>query len=324
MTENTNSPAPASESALSRPLTLDDAAGIDFDEPEEANAEEEETTQSADATGEAEQGQETDEIETAEDGEVEDGEAGEETPKPSAEPTDDVHVTVNGEKVALSELKLGYMRQADYSRKTQEVASRRKGFDDMVGRVERSVNAVAQYLANQIPAAPDAQLAMTNPTEYVQRMAAHETAMAQVNTLLTQAAEVQQVVGALTTEQRTELMATENAKLRDAFPQTSTAEGRKAFFEAAATAAKSIGYTDEEIGHAMDHRLFALAHYAGIGLQAMKAREKAKAKTQNVPPVVPPKARQQGNQASARRNQEGMKRLAKTGSIDDALNIDWV
>jgi len=321
MTETTNSPAPASESALSRPLTLDDAMEIDFAEPEEANVEEETATQSDETPGEAEQGQETEEIEAAEEN-AEEGEAGSEEPKP--EPTDDVHVTVDGKSVPLSEVKLGYMRQADYSRKTQEVASRRKDLEAKVARVDASVNAVAQFLAQQIPAAPDPQLALTNPGEYVAKEAQHKAALAQINTLLTQAAEVKEVTKALTQEQRSELIAAENAKLHEAFPQTRTDEGRKSFFETAAATAKALGYSDEEIGQAMDHRLFALAHYAAKGMQAERAQQKAKEKVQNAPPVAPQKARPQSpSQATARRNQEAIKRLAKTGSIDDALNIDW-
>ncbi len=288
MTETTNSPAPASESALSHPLTLDDAASINFDDPEEGTEEVVEGQQSAETPGEAEQGQETEEIEAAEEN-AEEGEAGSDEPKP--EPTDDVHVTVDGKSVPLSEVKLGYMRQADYSRKTQEVASRRKDLEAKVARVDASVNAVAQFLAQQIPPPPPAELAYTNAPEYVAKKAHYEAAVDQLNKLLTQAAEVKEVTSALTQEQRSELIAAENAKLHEAFPQTRTDEGRKVFFETAAGAAKAAGYSDEEIGQAMDHRLFALAHYAAKGMQAEKAQQKAKEKVQNAPPVAPQKAR---------------------------------
>jgi hypothetical protein len=321
MTETTNSPAPASESALSHPLTLDDAANLDLIDPEEDNETVEASQQSDETTGEAVEGQETEEIEAVEEG-AEEGAAGDDTPKP--EPTDDVHITVNGEKVPLSEVKLGYMRQADYSRKTQEVASRRKGLEEMIASAEARIDAVAAHLAGVLPPEPDAHLAMTNPAEYVQKMAMHNAAVAKFRDLMAQAGEVKAVAAKLTEEQLSDLKASENAKLNETFPQTRSPEGRKAFFEAGASAAKSVGYSDEEIGQVMDHRLFALAHYAQLGMQAEKAREKAKVKTQNAPPVAPQKARPQGAaQTAARRNQEGMKRLARTGSIDDAMSIDW-
>ena len=49
-----------------------------------------------------------------------------EQPETSVVINDDVEVEVNGEKLKVSELKQGYMRTADYTRKTQEVARQRK------------------------------------------------------------------------------------------------------------------------------------------------------------------------------------------------------
>src|SRR5690606_39042023 len=121
-----------------------------------------------------------------------------------------------------------------------------------------------------------------------------------------------------------ERIASEDAALVARFPATTTQEGRQKFFTEAVLAAKELGYSDAEVKQALDHRLFALAHYANIGMKAEKAREKAKVKAQHAPPVAPQKQRQHGgNQAAARRNQEAVKRLARTGSIEDAMSIDF-
>jgi len=327
MTENTNSPAPAGESALSQPLSIDDAMALDIFDPSEDTEEVENAEQSQDEPGEIEDDQEADEIEAdADDEEGEDeGETDEgDDAEPAPEPTDDVHVTVNGEKVALSELKAGYQRQADYSRKTQEVSEKRKGLEALSARVNQTVEAVADFLIKQIPPAPDPQLAMTDPNRFVQMKAMHEAATAQVSALLEQAGQVKQVEQALTNEHKRELLTQENAKLVERFPVTPTKEGHAKFFETASAAAKELGYNDDEIKSVMDHRMFALAHYAAMGMRAEKAQAKAKAKVQNAPPVASPKAQKQGvNASKARRNQEAMKRLARTGSIADALAIDF-
>lgn len=317
---------PSGGTGEAEPLSLDDAMALDIFDPSEEPEEAENAEQSQDEPGEIEDDQEPDEIEATADDEAEGEEPGEtdEASEPAPEPADDVHVTVNGLKVALSELKAGYQRQADYSRKTQEVAERRKGLEAMSARVNQTVEAVADFLIRQIPAAPDPQLAMTNPSQFVQQKAMHEAATAQVHALLEQAGQVKDVVQALTVEQQRELLQQENAKLAEVFPATATDEGRKAFFDTAAAAAKELGYSDDEIKTVMDHRMFSLAHYAAIGMRAEKAREKAKAKVQNAPPVASPKAQKQGvNASKARRNQEAMKRLARTGSIADALAIDF-
>lgn len=321
MTEATaNAGLPASDSAQPS-ITLDDAANIDFSDPGVDNEEVEEEQQSETETDEAE-GQESDETPSEEDDTAEaEDEGAEDAAKP--EPEDDVTVTVNGQKLSLSTLKAGYMKERDYRHKTQELGNKRRDLEALSARVNQSVEAIAEFLTKQIPEAPDPQLAMTNPGEYVQKKALHEAAMVQVNAILSKAGDVKDVANTLTTEQRKELIDSENAKLAEAFPVTATQEGRKKFFEKAASAAKELGYSEEEINSTTDHRMFALAHYASIGFAAEQAKAKAAKKVANAPPVAQQRRQQGANASKARANQEAMKRLSKSGSIHDALSIDF-
>lgn len=308
------------------PLSLDDAANLDVYDPEEDTSDSDQEQQSESVTDEVDEGQESEEIDAnAEvDDETETEVEGEENETSATEPGDDVSVTVNGEKLTLNELKRGYLREGDYTRKNQVVAQKSKDLEALSARVTQSVDVIADFLVKQIPSPPDPQLAMTNPGEFVQRKAMYEAAVQQVNALLSQAGEAKDVVNTLSAEQRRELIASEDAKLVEAFPATATKEGREKFFNTAATAAKELGYSDEEIKEAVDHRIFALAHYAAIGMRAEKARGKALQKVANAPPVAPQKARPQNTQqASTRRNQEAVKRLSRTGSIEDAMAIDF-
>lgn len=325
-TEAATTPALSGSDSVRTSLSLEDAANIDFYDPDEdqGTVEDEQDQHSESETDEADDGQEADEFEASEDGDdvAEGEEQGEESSTP--EPADDATVTIDGQKLTLAELKKGYHREADYTRQKQRVSQKEQQLEAMSARVTQSVDAIADFLIKQIPPAPNPQLAMTNPSQFVQQKALHEAATAQVEALLGQAGEVKAVSQALTVEQKQELIASENAKLVEAFPVTATDAGRQKFFETAASAAKELGYSEQEIAQAVDHRMFALAHYAAIGMRAEKAREKARDKVQNVPPVAAPKARQQGgNQMAARRNQEAKKRLARTGSIDDAMAIDF-
>lgn len=246
-----------------------------------------------------------------------------ETEGVEAEVKDDVVVTVNGEKVALSDLKAGYMRQSDYSRKTQELGNKRRDLDALSARVTHSVSAVAEFLAQQIPDAPDTTLAMTDPNRFVREKAMHEAAMAKVNSLLTQAGDVKGIANQLTKEQHSELLAQENAKLAEVLPMTATPEGRKKFFDNASSTAKELGYSDQEIAAVADHRMFRLAHYARLGMEAEKAKAKAATKVANAPPVTPTRRPQGQNPSQAKANQDAMKRLNRTGSIHDAIHIDF-
>lgn len=327
--EITNSSASVDESANLQPSTsLDDPANLDFYDPEEDNAEAAAAQESAAETVEADDedlGQETEETAEETDTEADDEvEEGEDQEPEATEIKDDVEVTLQtGDKVALSELKSGYLRQADYSRKTQELGNKRRDLEALATRVTNSVNAIAELLTASVPPMPDQALALTDPQKHYRMKVLHDTAMAKVAEVINKANEPKEALNKLTQEQRAELIQSENAKLVEAFPQTATTEGRKAFFETTASVARELGYSEEEIAQATDHRLFKLAHYARIGMQAEKAKAKAKQKVANVPPVAPAKRQPSANANQQRRNQEAMKRLNRTGSIHDAMAIDF-
>jgi hypothetical protein len=322
-----NSAASAVESDRADLSTdIDNPANLDFYDPadDEEKRDNETAEQSAtDANGETDEGEtaqeaESDDDVTSTDDTTETAES--ETDQPAIK--DDVVVDVQGEKLPLSELKSGYMRTADYTRKTQEVATQRRGLETLTARVTDSVNAIADLLIAQAPKMPDPSLAMTDPGRYVQEKAIHEAAMGQINAVIEKATAPKEVANKLTAEQRSEYLASENAKLAEAFPQTAKPETRKKFFDDAMSAAAELGYSAEEIQSATDHRMFKLAHYAKLGMAAEKARAKATQKVANVPPMAQQK-RQAPIAGKQRANQEGMRRLAKTGSMADAMAIDF-
>lgn len=293
---------------------LDNPENLNFAEPEEqANQEVEQSGTETDSETDApvEDGQEAED--PADNAETEEG-------AQPAEVKDDVIVDVAGEKLPLSELKAGYQRQADYTRKTQELGNKRRDLEALSTRVTASVNAIADLLVKQIPAAPDPSLAMTDPGKYVADKAMHDAMMAQVAAVIEQAQAPKEAVNTLTQEQRAELLQSENAKLAEAFPQTAKPETRKKFFDDVTRVASELGYSQSELEGVTDHRMFKLAHYAKLGMDAEKAKAKATQKVAKVPPMA-----QQKRQAPAqvRANQDAMKRLAKTGSIHDAMAIDF-
>jgi len=293
---------------------LDNPENLNFEEPEEqANQEVEQSGTETDSETDApvEDGQEAEE--PADNAETEEG-------AQPAEVKDDVIVDVAGEKLPLSELKAGYQRQADYTRKTQELGNKRRDLEALSTRVTQSVNAIADLLVKQIPPAPDPTLAMTDPGKYVADKAMHDAMMAQVASVIEQAQAPKDAVNTLTQEQRAELLQSENAKLAEAFPQTAKPETRKKFFDDVTRVAGELGYSQADLEGVTDHRMFKLAYYAKLGMDAEKAKAKATQKVANVPPMA-----QQKRQAPAkvRANQDAMKRLAKTGSIHDAMAIDF-
>ncbi|RVG96700.1 hypothetical protein CN221_11150 [Sinorhizobium meliloti] len=308
------------ESENARPsLSLDDAANLNFAEPEEANEQEEEEQQSASETGETtEDGQETDE--TA----AESDEPAESEQDEAANEAEDIVVTLKGgEQVPLEELKLGYMRDRDYRHKTMDLGKRSSSLEAMSTRVASTANAIAEFLIQQLPQEPSRALAIQNPNEYTRAKAVYDSALEQVQRLIDMSAEPKNVAGELNNAVTEETLAAENAKLLEAFPHLVKDDAREKFFSDAFKVGEDLGFSQDEMQGFTDHRYFKVMHYAMLGLQAEQARGKALNKVNNAPPATP-KAKPNGAvNPQARKNQDAMKRLSKTGSIKDAMSIDF-
>ena len=325
MSDNDNLPSGGNGTAQPSDNSGENFDFLDFDEQDrepanakpdnDENADQQETTEAEsqeveNPEGEAEQG----------DGTEAEGEGAE---KP--EPTDDVTVKLpTGEAVPLAELKNGYMRDRDYRIKTTQVAETRRDLEAQASRITQTVDALASFLAQQLPPEPDPGLIYTDYVKFGQQKAIHDAAVAQINAIIQLGATPKETVNKLTEQQRAEVLATENAKLAERFPQTTKEAGRKEFFDRAMKAAAYFGIPPSEVQSETDHRRFALAYYAQLGLEAEAAKKTAQEKVKNVPPVSPPKRQATSNAAvNARTNQEAMKRLAKSGSLKDALAIDF-
>lgn len=314
ISENDNPALAGTENA--KPSAADTSNEWDYFDPDE-----DQDNETAASTDEIEnEVEEAADVDAMDDEPATDEESGGEV-KPKAK--DDIKVVMpDGSELALAEVKSGYLRQADYSRKTLEVAEKRKGVEALADRIERTVQGVAQFLANQIPEEPPLALSMTDPQAYVHRKATYDAVVAQVNALIQMGAEPSAVKSALSQEDQSERLTRENEMLVQAFPETKKPEARQAFFEKAFSAARQLGFTDVETKSVVDHRHFALAYWAAKGMAADKALATAKAKVKNAPPIAAGPTRQR-TAGQAAQNTDAMRRLSKTGSIRDALSVDF-
>jgi hypothetical protein len=164
-------------------------------------------------------------------------------------------------------------------------------------------------------------LALRDPNGYVRAKAQHEAALAQVKTLIELGEKAKGVTAAISEADKQAMIARENAMLAERVPEVATEKGRQQFFSRTAEVAQELGFSMDELQGVTDHRIFVLAHYAKVGMEAMKARQVAKAKTQSAPPVAPRKPGQ--GTAVKSGNVEAMRKLARSGSIRDALRVDW-
>lgn len=269
----------------------------------------------------------TPESEIAEGTDDEEGEAEEEPDEeseeePAREAEESAVVKLaDGSQVTVGELIKGHLRQSDYTRKSQEVASARKAVEAEASQLSKITQAFVDHLSGMIPAEPDHAMALRDPAAYTRAKAQYDAAISQVQKLIELGSQPKEVTDRMTQEQRRQVVQQENARLVEMFPEAGTQDGRRKFFEGVQEVANTLGFTDEELQQSTDHRLFALAHWAKQGMAAQKAKEAAKAKAKKAPPVTPQKPGDAGRKAS--KNSDAMRKLIRTGSFKDALAVDW-
>ncbi|ODR92445.1 hypothetical protein [Sinorhizobium alkalisoli] len=296
------------------PASYDD---LDFREPQEANPQGEEEEKRG-GEGTDHYADEPDEIDPEGDEPIPPDE------EEMANEAEDMIVTLKGgEQIPLEELKLGYMRDRDYHQKTQDLAKRGRALESMSSRLAATANAVAELVAGQIPDEPPEELRLSDPAAYQRQRALHQAGLEQLARVMALADEPAGVVAELQSAAAEERLAAENAKLLDAFPQTGHDEGRQAFFADAFETARELGFSEQEMREVIDHRLFKLAHYARLGLNAERARAKALQKVTEAPAPAPRLKAKSQAQRQNRESREAMRRLARSGSIRDAMAVDF-
>lgn len=287
----------------------DDPENFDYHDPDEEQDDGavEETEGTDDEPDEAE----------AED-EAEDQETEDEPEAPAL--ADDVIVKMgDGTTLTLAELKDSPMLKADHTRKTQELSNERKAVEADVQRMEAITQNFVSHLSQLVPPAPEPSLALSDPNAYTAQRATHEAAMEQLQTLMGVQAEIKDVSGGMTEADRKKEVIEENGKLVAMFPEAESGETREKFFGDVAETAVALGFSHEELGQVTDHRIFALAHYAKVGQEFLKNKTKAKAKVAKAPPAP---ARKPGGK-KAKGNAAAMRKLRNSGSLDDALKVDF-
>ena len=310
MTEETDN-APEMDATDNFATSTDDNAN-DFDYFDPDEDQDTETAEESDAPDdEAEEGEpeaEADEAET------------EEAPVVYADETAKVKLA-DGTETTVAELTQSRMRQSDYTRKTQELANERKTVQADVERMQRITTAFVDHITALVPDAPPASLALSDPGKYTAQKAQHEAAMAQVQQLIEMGDAPKQIGAALSEADNQKQLQEANQRLVEMFPEAAGGATREAFFNGVQSVANDLGFSNADLSSIRDPRIFALAHWAHKGMAADKAKATAKAKVAAAPPATPRKPGQGARQANG--NAQAMQKLARSGSLRDALAVDW-
>jgi hypothetical protein len=268
---------------------------------------------------------ETEEVITAE-VETEEVEAPAEIEAVSEAPSDDPVFEIDGEKVTLSELRKERLRQADYTRKTQELAEQRKAVEatEADRRVKRDefVQLLDTVKAALQPVAPSPDLRNEDPAEYAAQWADYQARMEEVRAVEAKQAEILAEQEKERSDAVAAFKAEQKAKLLEAVPEwqdeTVAVTQTRKLVEFAKT---KYGFEDAEAGNILDARLWLLLKDANA---YHEARAKGEEKVAALAPskVLKPGARPaQPNVVSQKRKeqQELINRHRKTGRESDAI-----
>jgi hypothetical protein len=307
-------------------------------QPEEQTEGEQQADDDEATTQGDEDGEEPSEEPEAEDGEGTD-EEGEEPDEPEAT-AKAITIELDGKPVTLTadEVRQGYLRQADYTRKTTALAEERRTFQ---GHAQAVVTERQQYAAllpvleqqikSLMPQEPDwDRLAVEDPVEFNRQWAAKQMRDAKLTAIQAEQHRLSSLQQQEAQQQTAQQIAAEREKLVNANPQWSNPERWTQDRQAVRDYLAGYGYSADEIGAVTDHRAVVIAHKARLYDAMMKRGTKpgVVVKPQQQAPRPVPKqgapAPKPGTAPMRRPPSEltrAKMRLAKTHSLTDAARV---
>lgn len=311
---------------------------------DDAEVEDEEVQDIGDDVDEDEEDEESedqsDEDDGAEDDEASEDEAtdedAEEDEKPKKSDKTPRLALPDGEEVTAEdvlELKRGNLRQADYTRKTQEAAAIRKEATERRDQLDRQLTEVKAVLEMLAPEEPDwAKLRAENPAEYAAQAADWDRFQKRLGAVNTEIEANRQAARAEFEKEMQEVARVEHEKLLQAFPEwldDKVRESQRAALWDFAT--KTYGFSEEELNGAIDSRLIRLLvdakKQSDVEAKAEELRKKGgkKGKKQGSKTLKPGSSRSRTEPTSdkklGKQRNEALSRWQQTGRNEDALGF---
>lgn len=243
-------------------------------------------------------------------------------------------VKVNGEEieVGLDELKAGYSRQSDYTKKSQALAEERKTFEQDRNSVLLERQQYAQLLGalqTQLTAfaepKPDFDRMYDEDPLEATRVERQWTQRQQQRAKKLQAIQLEQQRVAQANQQNQQqqlqqLLATEIEKLPEAIPEWKVEEVAAKEREELREYLVSQGVEEDELQALVRANHIAVLRKAMLYDRGQKRVKKA-AKDGRKTRTVRPGSRQAQVQPSSRRTKSARQRLARSGRLDDAASL---
>lgn len=287
------------------------AAKAESTDPESKESEEEAVEAEAEETQESEEQEE----------ESEESEEGDSEPKT-------VTIKIDGKEVevTLDELKNGYQRQADYTRKTMEAAEQRKAAEAEINAAIQERKTYADNLQRmqiQLESAIQEQsnidwqaLIATDPQEYLKQQHLYQERQAQ---LQRNAIEQQQVNAKIQAEEQSRYQSylqAQQEELLAKLPEWKNDEKSKAEKVALREYLLNQGFDQKQVDNVSDAKAVIMARKAMLYDKMMSKAQAVAKKVSNLPQKVEKPGVAESRNLDKRSN--AFQRLSKSGSIDDA------
>lgn len=275
-------------------------------------------------------------------GEAANGE--EEPPEAEAKPKDEkpdpanVFVEIDGHKIPIDEVRRGFMRQADYTRKTQAVAEQVREFEAVKaqteaerGELQTILNVSLEVLRARMPQPPSKDLIRTDPMGYMEQSEAYNEAVAQVNQLLgaqqhmgqkqtveqQQAAKKQEAEAAERQQQELDARREAAVSVQKTHPHLFTEKGWGDLRQGVQKHSATLGLDLEAFSKITDPRAFPVLELATKYLDLQAAKPAVEERIKAAPPIRPSVRQAPGTREGQSRKQ-AMDRLRKEGTIEAA------
>lgn len=250
-------------------------------------------------------------------------EAEEEEDKP---PVYTVKVDGKNVEVTLEELQKGYSREADYTRKTQQVSEERRAFQAEAELVRTERQQYSQLLGSlqaqlQQNAAPQVDMDRLYSEDPIEWMRQKELARDAEKVHAAIQSERQRLSHIQAQEQYQSMqahLAQQQDAMLKAIPEWANPDKAKAEKTLLIEWGQKLGFSSDELKNIFDHRAVVALRKAALYDQMMTKRGNIRPAVNNGPkPAKPGAAGRMDNVTDARRSQQ---RLAKTGRVNDAAS----
>lgn len=230
----------------------------------------------------------------------------------------------DGTVISVADLKQGSLRQADYTRKTQEIAANRKELETRQAEIaqqrtqfEQTINFAIQVAQASLPQEPSRELLASDPIAYLQQKAEYDQRLQQLQHLNGAKQQHEEALSAEKQRAFNEYVAAEQQRLAEAMPELKDPAKLQAFNGELVKGIEKYGFAAQDLNNVYDHRLILLAKDALAYQKLMANKPKAMAKTEGKPALTPGK-RQSPQAEQQRSHAQDMQRLRASHGKDEA------